>query len=63
MAKVKATLNELREVESVTPRLLAKVDGRIIAMVFPASLYSRPLFQAIRSETDMGRNLPKHGRS
>jgi hypothetical protein len=53
MAKVRATLNELVETELVTPRILAKVAGRIISMgpaVLPASLFSRPLFQAIQGK-------------
>jgi hypothetical protein len=51
--KVQATLKELIQAETVMPRLLAKVAGRIIAMgpaVLPASLYSRPLFQAIKGK-------------
>jgi hypothetical protein len=50
--KVQTTLKELIQAETVTPRLLAKVAERIIAMgpaVLPASLYSRPLFQAIQA--------------
>jgi hypothetical protein len=53
MEKVRATLKQLLDAETVTPRLLAKVAGRIIAMspaVLPASLYSRPLFQAIQGK-------------
>jgi hypothetical protein len=49
MEKVRSTLSELLEARTVTPRMLAKVAGRIIATspaVLPASLYSRPLFQA-----------------
>jgi hypothetical protein len=51
--QLEATLKELAQAETVTPRLLAKVAGRVIAMgpaVRPASLYSRPLFQAIRGK-------------
>lgn len=50
MEKVRATLSDLTAAETVTPRLLAKVAGRVIAMapaVLPASLYSRPFFQAM----------------
>jgi hypothetical protein len=53
MEKVRATLNELLGAQKVTPRLLAKVAGRIIAMspaVLPASLFSRPLLQAIQGK-------------
>jgi hypothetical protein len=53
MGKVRAVLDELAAAESVTPRLLARVAGKIIAMgpaVLPASLYSRPLFQAIQGK-------------
>jgi hypothetical protein len=51
--KARATLTELVEAETVTPRLLARVAGRIISMgpaVLPTSLYSRPLFQAIQGK-------------
>ena len=51
LAKVKAVLSELIDSAEVSPRLLAKVAGKIIAMgpaVLPASLYSRPLFQAMQ---------------
>lgn len=51
LAKVKAVLTELINTAEVSPRLLAKVAGKIIAMgpaVLPASLYSRPLFQAMQ---------------
>jgi hypothetical protein len=50
---VQAVLTELANAEMVTPRLLAKVAGKVIAMgpaVLPASLYSRPLFQAIQGK-------------
>jgi hypothetical protein len=53
LEKVRATLTDLTTAETVTPRLLAKVAGRVIAMapaVLPASLYSRPFFQAIQGK-------------
>ncbi|GAQ85469.1 reverse transcriptase [Klebsormidium nitens] len=51
MTKVKAALGELLGAKEVSPRILAKVAGKIIALgpaVLPASLYSRPLFQAMQ---------------
>jgi hypothetical protein len=51
LEKVRAVMSELVEAETITPRLLAKVAGKVIAMspaVLPASLYSRPFFQAIQ---------------
>lgn len=60
-AKVRATLDELIGADKVTPRLLAKVAGRIIAMepaVLPASLYSRPLFQAIQGKLSWDQVFP-----
>ncbi|GAQ93525.1 reverse transcriptase [Klebsormidium nitens] len=51
LAKVKVVLSELIDSADVSTRLLAKVAGKIIAMgpaVLPASLYSRPLFQAMQ---------------
>jgi hypothetical protein len=51
--KVKSVLSELISSETVTPRLLARVAGKIISMspaVLPASLYSRPFFQAIQGK-------------
>jgi hypothetical protein len=62
--KVRTTLNELIEAETVTPRLLAKVAGRIIAMgpaVLPAALYSRPLFQAIQGKLSWDQIFPDSG--
>jgi hypothetical protein len=53
MTKVREVLNELVAATTVTPRLLAKAVGKIIAMgpaVLPASLYSRPLFQALQGK-------------
>jgi hypothetical protein len=53
LAKVQAVLTELANAETVTPRLLARLAGKVIAMgpaVLPASLYSRPLFQAIQGK-------------
>jgi hypothetical protein len=53
MSKVQAVLEELATAETVTPRLLARVAGKVIAMgpaVLPASLYSRPFFQAIQGK-------------
>lgn len=53
LAKVRTVLSELMGADSVTPRMLAKVAGKIIAMgpaVLPASLYSRPLFQALQGK-------------
>jgi hypothetical protein len=59
--KVRATLIELVEAETVTPRLLARVAGRIISMgpaLLPASLYSRPLFQAMRGKLSWDQVFP-----
>jgi hypothetical protein len=53
LSKVRGTLGELVSARTVTPRLLAKAAGKIIAMgpaVLPASLYSRPLFQALQGK-------------
>lgn len=54
-------MNELVQAKTVTPRLLARVAGRIIAMapaVLPASLYSRPLFQAIQGKLSWDHIFP-----
>jgi hypothetical protein len=51
LEKVRVVLRELATAQTVTPRLLARSAGKIIAMgpaVLPASLYSRPLFQAMQ---------------
>jgi hypothetical protein len=51
LSKVKKVLLELVTAKVISSRLLAKVAGKIVAMgpaVLPASLYSRPLFQAMR---------------
>jgi hypothetical protein len=53
LTKVREVLNELVAATTVTPRLLAKAAGKIIVMgpaVLPASLYSRPLFQALQGK-------------
>jgi hypothetical protein len=53
LTKVREVLRELMAAATVTPRLLAKAAGKIIAMgpaVLPASLYSRPLFQALQGK-------------
>lgn len=52
-AKVQVVLQELMTAETVTPRLLARAAGKIIALgpaVLPASLFSRPLFQAMKGK-------------
>jgi hypothetical protein len=59
--KVRATLKELAQAEPVTPRLLARVAGRIISMgpaVLQASLYSRPLFEAIQGKLSWDQIFP-----
>jgi hypothetical protein len=53
LAKVAAALQELLETPTVSPRQLASVAGKLIALspaMIPASLYSRPLFEAIRGK-------------
>jgi hypothetical protein len=53
LEKVGETLNGFLAAETVTPRLLAKIAERIIPMgpaVLPASLFSRPLFQAMQGK-------------
>lgn len=61
LVKVRAVLSELASAQTVTPRLLARVAGKIIAMgpaVLPASLYSRPLFQAIQGKLSWDQVFP-----
>lgn len=61
LLKVKQVLSDLLVAETITPRLLAKVAGKRIAMgpaVLPASLYSRPLFQAIRGRISWDELFP-----
>jgi hypothetical protein len=51
LSNVKKTLMELIKAEVVSRRIVAKVANKIIAMgpaVLPASLYNRPLFQALQ---------------
>lgn len=50
LAKLKRQLMEVRQASHVTARALASLAGRIVSAspaVLPASLYSRPLFEAI----------------
>jgi hypothetical protein len=59
--KVKRTLLELTLAKTISPRLLARAAGKIIAMspaVLPASLYSCPLFQAIQGRISWDEIFP-----
>lgn len=50
LAKLKRQLDEVLRAEHVTARALASLAGRIVSAspaILPASLYSRPLFEAI----------------
>jgi hypothetical protein len=61
LAKVKEVLLELTVTHTITHRLLAKAAGRIIAMgpaVLPASLFRRPLFQAIQGRVSWDELFP-----
>ncbi|GAQ82637.1 putative Reverse transcriptase [Klebsormidium nitens] len=52
MEKLRTALRELAECAEVTPRLLARVAGKVISVspaVLPAALYSRPFFAAIQA--------------
>jgi hypothetical protein len=62
MAKVRATLTQCLESESVTPRQLAAVAGKLISLspaVLPASIYSRALFQAMQGKVSWDELFPK----
>lgn len=53
LAKVALALKELLEAPAITPRKLAAVAGKLMALspaMIPASLYSRPLFEAIKGK-------------
>jgi hypothetical protein len=52
-AKVRSALSRFLEEDSITPRQLATVAGKLISLspaVLPASLYSRPFFQALQGK-------------
>lgn len=62
MAKVRDTLIQCLESESVTPRQLAAVAGKLISLspaVLPASIYSRALFQAMQGKVGWDELFPK----
>lgn len=61
MAKVKAVLEQILGVETVTLRQLAAVAGKLISLspaVLPASLYSRSFFQAIQGKLSWDEIFP-----
>lgn len=61
LSKVKKTLMELIKAEVVSRWIVAKLANKIIAMgpaVLPASLYSRPLFQALQGHISWDEIFP-----
>jgi hypothetical protein len=53
LQKTRVALSEFLSATEISPRLLAKLAGKIISLspaVVPAALYSRPLFEALTSK-------------
>jgi hypothetical protein len=61
LEKVKAALTQVLNSETITPRQLAAIAGKLISLspaVLPASLFSRSLFQAIQGRINWNEIFP-----
>jgi hypothetical protein len=61
LEKVKAALTQVLNSETITPRQLAAIAGKLISLspaVLPASLFSRSLFQAIQGRISWDEIFP-----